>query len=218
MAEHRRQLRKNVHCNPYLQNSWNKYQAIDFKFDLIEITSLSELRAREQWWINNTDNLFNIRINDVNSPLGTEWSLETRNKMKAASDSLEAKNRRREAALHYLANNPDKPGLFTKETAKLANLKKAKAYLGISPTGRVLCFCNMNFFCREFGLRQPNVSAVVSGRRKFHAGWSFLNLTDEIKTIVGISDLEVNSFVELTLEEDVINSIFNKDNNDNNPI
>lgn len=60
-------LRRNIHGNSYLQNSWNKYGEDDFVFEIIEIIdNHDELAEREQFYIDslNTCNRkigYNIR-------------------------------------------------------------------------------------------------------------------------------------------------------------
>ncbi len=45
-------LTKGIHVNRYLQAAWNKYGAGQFTFSIIEECDRSELKVREQWWIN----------------------------------------------------------------------------------------------------------------------------------------------------------------------
>lgn len=48
---HRSLLRNNKHNNSYLQNAWNKYGEKAFQFIVIEKTAKSNLKKREQHWI-----------------------------------------------------------------------------------------------------------------------------------------------------------------------
>jgi len=49
---HRRELRRGVHKNQYLQNAWIKYGEKKFVFSLIEeVTDVEELLLREQFWL-----------------------------------------------------------------------------------------------------------------------------------------------------------------------
>jgi hypothetical protein len=55
LKEHKNELRKNKHFNPYLQNAWNKYGEKNFKFEIIEtIHDIKQLLTREKEWIDNT--------------------------------------------------------------------------------------------------------------------------------------------------------------------
>ncbi len=51
-GQHRRELCKGVHCNPYLQRSWSKHGENAFEFMVCEYTDNTEqLIEREQYWL-----------------------------------------------------------------------------------------------------------------------------------------------------------------------
>lgn len=50
-TRHKHELRKGIHPNPYLQNSFNKYGEGIFVYTIIEETKESRLLSREQYWI-----------------------------------------------------------------------------------------------------------------------------------------------------------------------
>jgi group I intron endonuclease len=60
--DHLSKLRRNVHSNTYLQNSFNKYGENNLIFLTIEVCMIERLNEREEYWINsfNKDDLFNI--------------------------------------------------------------------------------------------------------------------------------------------------------------
>ena len=49
--EHKRTLNKNIHCNKYLQRSWNKYGENSFKFYIIELCTVDNLNKLEIYYI-----------------------------------------------------------------------------------------------------------------------------------------------------------------------
>lgn len=53
--EHINELNRNVHCNKYLQKSYNKYGIENFEFTIIEVCSEDEQIIREQYWIDITN-------------------------------------------------------------------------------------------------------------------------------------------------------------------
>lgn len=54
-SQHFSNLRKNRHCNKYLQNSFNKYGEENFVFDVVQIVDkIEDLIFYEQKWINLT--------------------------------------------------------------------------------------------------------------------------------------------------------------------
>ena len=53
---HKSELRRNIHSNPYLQRAWNKYGEENFDFSAIEFNvPANKLKEREQWWIDTTN-------------------------------------------------------------------------------------------------------------------------------------------------------------------
>lgn len=52
---HKRELRRGVHCNARLQNSWNKYGEDNFNFSILEICSIEDRFDREQYYIDSTN-------------------------------------------------------------------------------------------------------------------------------------------------------------------
>ena len=63
LEQHRRGLRKDKHINVYLQRSYNLHGIDNFSFALVEDMgnpSRKELHSREQWYIDNNKNGYNI--------------------------------------------------------------------------------------------------------------------------------------------------------------
>lgn len=83
--EHAYQLDTNIHCNQYLQNSWNKYSSDDFEFAIIELCEVEDLLTREQYWLDFTKSYdpeigYNI-LKIAGSTLGSKRTEETKVKM-----------------------------------------------------------------------------------------------------------------------------------------
>lgn len=77
-AHHRLMLSLGRHCNPHLQNSWNKHGADMFIFKIIETCLPNDLITREQYYINIYDT-YNLRPADRR--IGFTVSDETVEKM-----------------------------------------------------------------------------------------------------------------------------------------
>lgn len=60
--QHFLELKGNYHNNPKLQNFVNKYGLETLQFNILEITSLEELKTKEQFYLDNINNKFNICI------------------------------------------------------------------------------------------------------------------------------------------------------------
>jgi len=88
---HRGDLRKDTHCNLYLQRSWDKYGEDAFKFVVCEyVEDVGQLIDREQYWLDwhrlQTD-VYNIALVTGRPPsrLGCETTGETKEKLRKAS-------------------------------------------------------------------------------------------------------------------------------------
>lgn len=65
--DHKRDLEKNSHYNPHLQNAWNSYGGRHFKLLIMEFCEKGVLDHREQYWINTLEPEYNI-VMDIFEP------------------------------------------------------------------------------------------------------------------------------------------------------
>lgn len=78
IRRHYSELKRNIHPNYHLQNSFNKHTEKVFIVDIIEECLESELTIREQWYIDTLHPSYNITLEVIrNTP-----SLETREKIR----------------------------------------------------------------------------------------------------------------------------------------
>lgn len=88
--QHKSDLRKGIHVNNYLQNSWNKYGEKAFKFEILEfVEDIDVLIEREQYYLDLYQTFapyggFNI-LKDAGSVLGYKHSEESLKKIKKSS-------------------------------------------------------------------------------------------------------------------------------------
>lgn len=61
-SQHKRDLRANKHCNPHLQNAWNKYGESAFFFKSLDFVGAEKLAAREQYFIDRAPRKFNVSL------------------------------------------------------------------------------------------------------------------------------------------------------------
>jgi group I intron endonuclease len=75
-------LRHKKHCNPYLQRSFEKYGIQNFFFEALIYCEEEYLTKYEQFFVDSTPKklLYNVRLECVNSPVGTFISDETKKK------------------------------------------------------------------------------------------------------------------------------------------
>lgn len=49
--QHKNHLRNNLHYNKHLQGAWNKYEACNFDFIVVDVVATSNLLEREQYYL-----------------------------------------------------------------------------------------------------------------------------------------------------------------------
>jgi hypothetical protein len=76
-GEHISKLRKSIHHNKYLQNSFNKYGESSFKFEILEYTTKETLVEREQFYMDNLNPIYNF-LKVAYSSIGFKHSEETK--------------------------------------------------------------------------------------------------------------------------------------------
>lgn len=62
LQKHRAYLRKNMHENQKLQNSWNKYGESSFQYFILEFCPIEQLINREQFYIDTIKPWYNITL------------------------------------------------------------------------------------------------------------------------------------------------------------
>lgn len=62
LLKHQAYLRRNIHDNKKLQNSWNKHGEGSFFYSILEICNIGELTAKEQFYIDALKPWYNIMI------------------------------------------------------------------------------------------------------------------------------------------------------------
>lgn len=80
--EHKHLLSNGKHNNRHLQNAWNKYGGVSFKYEVLEYCESEDLRDREDWWISLLD-LLNRGYNKLSADRQI-FSEETKAKMSAS--------------------------------------------------------------------------------------------------------------------------------------
>ncbi len=79
---HKRALKKQIHCNRYLQRAWDKYGEQSFTFEIIEnVLDKSRLIEREQYYLNTLKPEYCIRKIAVDSNAGLIWTTSSKKKL-----------------------------------------------------------------------------------------------------------------------------------------
>jgi group I intron endonuclease len=125
-------LRSNYHKNSYLQNAWNKYGEVNFKFELIELCNVKLLHEKEHFWVDYYNCLdrtigYNLKPTDPNGC--SIHSEETKEKLRQANKGQKPTQKCIEAVKTY---NASEKGIknFAKARAKLKDVdyKKVNAH------------------------------------------------------------------------------------------
>jgi len=85
--DHSRGLSREQHHCAHLQRAWNKYGAVAFRFEIVELVLLREqLREREQRHLDSTPNKYNVSVSADHGPgmTGRRHTAETRERIKEA--------------------------------------------------------------------------------------------------------------------------------------
>lgn len=81
---HRSKLNRDVHCNPIIQNAWNKYGGENFAFQVLLICSREDTVIYEQALLDNTNTKYNYADYVTKPLLGKKLSKEHRKKISMA--------------------------------------------------------------------------------------------------------------------------------------
>ncbi|HWQ32448.1 MAG TPA: GIY-YIG nuclease family protein [Blastocatellia bacterium] len=188
--QHRLSLRRGNHRNRHLQKAWNKYGEANFEFSILELTGRSNLLSAEQSWIDQTGcadrktgfNLYAVAGSpgDTNAriwkgfvdPDGNEITIFNLHQF-CRQHGLNF------SAMRSLALGKGKLKSHRGWTNKKSIRQRdyVKTYEGfIAPDGcRIGPVTNLAAFCREHGLDNTHMLAVMRGRICSHRGWTHEN-------------------------------------------
>ena len=198
--EHKSNLKHNRHCNPHLQNCWNKYGKASFQFDIIEEVDIDTLIVKEQYWLDTTKSYdHQIGLNISNKAEGTIYMAEKNSKSYIITlpDGKEKtitnlsdfcrKNQLSVAAMSQVAlgNVNQHKGFLCRhkgtsskdwQATKKRNFKSGGGWKGqwiiTTPDNQTLTVDSLTSFCKEHKLSQGNMTQVANGKRKQHKGYT----------------------------------------------
>lgn len=117
-STHKCELRKGNHHCVHLQRMWTKHKESEFEFNLLETCEVSDLAAKEQFYMDQTDKEFLMNSQPfARTCRGFKHTVETKTKMAAAAKRIstdpEERRRRSERAklMHAQGRLPPKPVL-----------------------------------------------------------------------------------------------------------
>lgn len=188
MLQHRLALRRGYHQNNYLQAAWNKYGEKNFDYSILEITNEEKLLDAEQKWIDSTNcanHKVGFNISKVVGSTGELYAQLWEGFITPDGDEIIVFNLHKFCrkhnldfpSMHRLAMGKSKlkshKGWTHKNSVRIRDY--VKTYDGlISPEGKsVGPITNLAAFCRENGLDNTHLVAVVNGRILSHKGWTY---------------------------------------------
>lgn len=192
--DHKSRLNSNIHKNPRLQNSWNKYGEKNFLFDIVEICSEDKALAREQCWLDKTkcyDSKIGFNISKdttvfcdnakewiVTTPKGKELLIKNLTKFcrkrglstSGMSHVFFGRASQYKGWLCRASNVTKEQWQSTRRSSKHGGGWKGK-YKITHPDGKEEIVESLTGFCKIYGLSQGNMAEVSKGRRKQHLGY-----------------------------------------------
>lgn len=131
-------LRHNKHHSIYLQRAWNKYGEDNFIFEIIEECSVEQCLLREQWYLDNILNKYNIQP-IAKSRKGTKLTKRQR--------LVQIKH------LNKIRKKLDEPNIRKKMSVFHKGRKKTKEHalaVGAANKKKVLEYSNSGIFIKEW--------------------------------------------------------------------
>lgn len=162
-------LRKDKHNNSYLQRAWTKYGEENFIFEMIEKCDISDLHAREHYWVNELNSLnrstgYNLKPTDPNGcSIHSEATIEKlrqANKGKKPSQAcIEALKQRTLSPEHKELLKKSREGV---NYTKLHREKRGKKVIDIT-TGVI--YSSLAEVCELIGMTKGSLSRILLGKR-----------------------------------------------------
>lgn len=162
-------LRKDKHNNSYLQRAWTKYGEENFIFEMIEKCDISDLHAREHYWVNELNCLdrstgYNLKPTNPNGcSIHSEATIEKlrqANKGKKPSQAcIEALKQRTLSYEHKKLLKKSREGI---NYTKLHREKRGKKITDIT-TGVI--YSSLAEVCELIGMTKGSLSRILLGKR-----------------------------------------------------
>lgn len=162
-------LRKDKHNNSYLQRAWTKYGEENFIFEMIEKCDISNLHAREHYWVNELNCLdrstgYNLKPTNPNGcSIHSEATIEKlrqANKGKKPSQAcIEALKQRTLSCEHKELLKRSREGI---NYTKLHREKRGKKIIDIT-TGVI--YSSLAEVCELIGMTKGSLSRILLGKR-----------------------------------------------------
>jgi predicted GIY-YIG superfamily endonuclease len=215
---HRATLRSGNHRNKHLQAAWDKYGEDAFEFTILEYASRDDLLKTEQSWMDRlqcTDHSIGFNIYPEAGSPGTARAQSWDGFIDPAGNEVKIinlyefcrLNQLDFSAMHRLSKGESKLKSYKGWTHRNSVRQRdyIKTYEGfIDPDGNpVPPITNMAEFCRQHGLDNTHMTAVLNGRILSHRGWTHTSSRQPrgVKTYAGFVNPAGESVVITNLRE-----------------
>lgn len=178
------------HCNPYLQNSWNKHGEVAFEFSIIEkVEDKNNLIDKEQQWMDyyrcyEREHGYNM-LPVAGSCLGYTQSKESKRKKSEAlkgiplSEKTKQRMSKAKRGTQVGKNNPFYGKSHSIEHREKMGVVMGKDWIVTDPDENEDIIHNLEKFCREKKLSSGLMNRVAKGKRSHHKGWKCRKVNDE---------------------------------------
>ena len=178
-SAHLAKLRHNRHCNPHLQNAWNKYGESNFKFIEIETIIFKEtlsikenylkLRERELYFIVNLNPHYNINRITADGSLGRivseEQKTHLRKKLKGRKRTSEEIENIRRGKLGVKESQDHRDAISRGKLNKPIHSSRPVLVFNLS-NELLFEYDFQGQAARELGINKTSISNNMNGRRK----------------------------------------------------
>lgn len=182
--DHVRMLKKSTHPNIHLQRAWNKHGSDSFEFRILVTCPQIYLIKLEQWFLDNTKNLYNIQLK-ADSSLGRVLSEETKKKIGAKSKLHIHSDETKEKISKSLLGNKRSVGrkLTEEHKNKVYNSDGFKNYMKnkqkpvrqLDKKGNeIAIFKSVTECCKSLDLDQGTVSNICLGKKNYKSYRGFV--------------------------------------------
>jgi len=173
-------LRKEKHSNSYLQKAWSKYGEENFVFEIVEKCNITDLHAREHYWVNELNCLdrsigYNLKPTDPNG--NSIHSEETKEKLRQANKGKKPSLACTEAGKIYNASEECKINLIEARKKlkdvdfNIVNAHKKKSIKNII-TGEV--YESLAVASNTLNIPKYELSRRILGKRKNNTNLIYL--------------------------------------------
>jgi len=176
--DHIYNLRKGTHSNTYLQKAWNKYGKENFIFEMIEKCDITDLHAKEHYWVNEFNCLdrsigYNLKPTDPNGC--SIHSEETKEKLRQANKGkkpsalcIQKLKERTISPEHKEIMRKSREGI---DYTKLHREKRGKKVIDQS-TG--IIYSSLAEVCELLGITKGSFSRILLGKRRNKTTFKYL--------------------------------------------